>query len=187
MRKTVKILHSIAACGLIGGIMSYMVLLVVAAPATADGFVQLRSLIAAVSNYVLLPSLAVGLVSGLLSMIVHRPFLEKGWVWLKAALGILMFKGVLTIIGAKADYAADLAAKIAAGTASPERLERMLTLEWYTLIVVLAVAVANIVLGVWRPGLKRRVRRRVPDAATAEKAGGRSAEMTMPAAAAPKR
>ncbi len=167
MRKTVKILHTVAACGLIGGILSYMVLLLVAAPATAEGFADFRALIAALSNYVLLPSLAVGLVSGLLSMIVHRPFLDLGWVWIKAALGILMFKGVLTIVGAKADYAADLAQKIASGTVAPERLERMLTQEWYTLVVVLAVAIANIVLGVWRPGLKRRRRPAVQRTAAA--------------------
>ena len=54
----------------------------------------------AISDWVLLPSLAVALVSGLVSMVVHRPFLDKGWVWIKAGLGILMFKGTLTIVSA---------------------------------------------------------------------------------------
>ena len=161
MRKLVKILHTVAAGGLIGGLVAYMVLLVAAQPESALGYAELRSSIAALSNYVLLPSLGIALVSGLLSMVVHQPFLDTGWAWIKAALGILMFKGVLTIVGAKANYAAGVAERIASGEASPDALDNMLTLEWYTLIAILAISVANVVLGVWRPSLKRRPRPRV--------------------------
>lgn len=153
MRKTVKILHSIAAAGLIGGLFSYMVLLVAAPQGTPAAYADLRLSIAAVSDYVLLPSLAIALVSGLISMVVHRPFLDMGWVWVKAVLGILMFKGVLTIIGAKSGYAATVAQRIASGDAPPDALANMLALEWGTLIVVAAIAAANVVIGVWRPRL----------------------------------
>ncbi|MEO1567999.1 MAG: DUF2269 family protein, partial [Pseudomonadota bacterium] len=104
-RKTVKILHTVAAAGLIGGLGSYMILLAVGTPSDLGGYASLRQSISAISDYVLLPSLFVGLVSGLLSMVVHPPFLDRGWVWIKALLGILMFKGVLTIVNAKANYA----------------------------------------------------------------------------------
>lgn len=155
MRKTVKILHTISACGLIGGLGCYMVLLVAAPQDTPEAYADLRQSIAVISDYVLLPSLAVALVSGLLSMVVHSPFLDRGWVWIKAALGILMFKGVLTIISAKSDYAARIAGEMATGDAAPEALDSLLALEWGTLWAVMAISVANVVLGVWRPRLVR--------------------------------
>ncbi|WP_372423377.1 DUF2269 family protein [Salinarimonas chemoclinalis] len=159
MRKLVKILHTIAAGGLIGGLGAYAVLLVAGPQETADAYADLRQSIAVLSNWVVLPSLAVALVSGLLSMIVHRPFQDAGWVWIKAGLGILMFKGTLTIVSAKADYAATMAARMAAGEAPPDALADMIRLEWGTLAVVFAIAVANVVLGIWRPRLVR-----LPDA-----------------------
>jgi uncharacterized membrane protein len=155
MRKAVKILHSLAAGGLLGGLACYAVLLLAAPQHSPAAYADLRQSIAVISDYVLLPSLAVALVSGLISMIVHRPFLDLGWVWLKALLGILMFKGTLTIVSAKADYAATLSRRIAEGEAPPGALADLLALEWGTLAVVAAIAVANVVLGIWRPRLAR--------------------------------
>lgn len=150
-RKTVKILHTVAAAGLIGGLAAYMVLLVVATPSEPEAYAGLRRSLQIVSSYILIPSLAIGLLSGLVSMLVHTPFLDKGWVWFKALLGILMFKGVLTIDSAKADYAATVSQQIAEGTAPADALQSLLGLEWWTCVGVMAVAVANVVLGVWRP------------------------------------
>lgn len=158
MRKALKILHTVASGGLIGGLMAYMILLLAVDPGSLAAYADLRAAIAAVSNYVLLPSLAVALVTGLFSMAMHPPFLNKPWAWIKAGLGILMFKGVLTIVGAKADHAASVSAKIAAGEAAPGALDGMLTLEWYTLATVMALCIANVVLGVWRPNRLRRAR-----------------------------
>ncbi|NBC23066.1 MAG: DUF2269 family protein [Gammaproteobacteria bacterium] len=110
-RMVVKILHTLASAGLIGGLFAYMVLLAAAPQDSAAAYADLRASIAAISNWVLLPSLAVALVTGLASMVVHGPFRDKSWAWIKAALGILMFKGVLTIVSAKADYAATVSAR----------------------------------------------------------------------------
>ena len=156
MRKVLKILHTVAAAGLIGGLGGYMILLVAAPQDTPAAYADLRQSIAALGNWLLLPSLAVALVSGLFSMAAHRPFLDRGWTWLKALTGILMFKGVLTIIGAHADYAAALSRRIAEGEPAAELLERALAYEWYTLIAVMALSVGNVVLGVWRPRLSGR-------------------------------
>lgn len=155
MRKALKILHTLATCGLIGGIVAYGVILL-NEPRDAAAYADLRGHVAAISNRILLPSLALALVSGLLAIAVHRPFQSPRWVWVKAALGILMFKSVLTVVGAKADYGARVAAEIAAGTAAPDALDRALAYEWWALGSVLALSVANVVLGVWRPSLKRR-------------------------------
>lgn len=89
-------------------------------------------------------------------MAAHGPLPEQGWVWLKAASGILVFKGVLTVVGAKADHAAVVARRIAEGEAAPELLAQAVAYEWATLAVLLALAAANVVIGVWRPRLGRR-------------------------------
>ncbi|MGJ3265205.1 MAG: DUF2269 family protein [Salinarimonas sp.] len=155
MRKLVKILHSIAAGGLIGGLACYAALLLVAPQETPAAYADLRQSIVVLSDWVILPSLAVALVSGLVSMIVHKPFLDTGWVWIKAVLGVLMFKGVLTIVSAKAAYAASMSRRIADGEAAPDALADLVALEWGTLAVVGAITVANVVLGIWRPRLVR--------------------------------
>ncbi len=154
MRKTLKILHTLAACGMIGGLLVYMLLLVEARQDTPEAYADLRWSISQLSDYVLMPSLAIVVVSGLLAMVVHRPYMDKRWAWVKAASGILMFKGVLTIVGAKANYAAGVAEKIANGEASREALDAALAYEWYALGAILALSVANVILGVWRPKLK---------------------------------
>ena len=78
------------------------------------------------------------------------------WAWIKAATGILMFKGVLTIVGAKADYAASVSERIASGELDVEVLETALAYEWQALVTIFAISVLNVVLGVWRPNIKRR-------------------------------
>jgi hypothetical protein len=153
-----------------------MVLLVFAPQGDAAQYADLRQSIAAISTYVLLPSLAIALVSGLLSMLVHQPFIDMGWVWIKALLGILMFKGVLTIVSAKADYAAAMADRIAAGSAPPDALQQLLVLEWSTLWIVMAMSVANVVLGIWRPKFARPAKAEPVPAARPGSAGETQAE-----------
>jgi hypothetical protein len=150
-KMTLKIFHTLAAAGLIGGLGAYMLMLVFAPQETPADYADLRETIKAISDYLLLPSLALALVTGLLAMVVHHPFQDRGWVWIKAASGILMFKGVLTIVSAKAAHAADMARRIAEGTAPPDALDQLIGLEWGTLWAVMAISVANVVLGVWRP------------------------------------
>lgn len=156
MRKTLKILHTLSACGIIGGLLVYMILLFDAPQGTPEAYADLRESIAMISDYVLVPSLALVLVSGLLAMAVHHPYMNKRWAWFKAALGILMFKGVLTVVGTHADYAATVSRRITNGEAPADELATALTYEWDTLWLVMALSVVNVVLGVWRPRLERR-------------------------------
>lgn len=151
MRKATKILHTLASCGLIGALLGYMVILVAAPHDMVATYANARATILALCNYVLLPSLAIALMSGLLSMVVHPPFQELRWAWLKALLGFSMFEATLGIIQAKASTAAVLSAKIAAGGAQQKALADAVANEWGSLIVIMAISIANVVVGVWRP------------------------------------
>lgn len=95
MRKLLKILHTIGSCGLIGGLAGYMAIWAFAPQETAADFAAARLIIGVLGNFLLIPWLGVCLVTGLLAMAVHRPFQERRWVWVKAALGIGMFEGTM--------------------------------------------------------------------------------------------
>ncbi len=83
MRRAVKFLHTVASGGMIGAFLGYLVILAFSPQGSPQALADMRQTISALSNYLLLPSLAVALVSGLLSMVVHKPFLEHRWVWAK--------------------------------------------------------------------------------------------------------
>jgi len=91
MRQFLKFLHTLASCGLIGAVLGYMIVLTYAPQGTVVEYAAARQTIVHLCNYLLIPSLAIALVSGLLSIAVHRPFQNRRWVWVKAALGISMF------------------------------------------------------------------------------------------------
>lgn len=158
-RKTLKFLHTASACGIIGALAGYAVLLLYAPQQTPAQYADVRTTIDILCNVVLLPSLAIALISGLLSMAVHTPFQEMRWVWVKALLGLGMFESTLAIIQSKAHTAAKISAQIASGEAAPNALHSALSTEWSSIAAILALSLANIALGVWRPALARRVRR----------------------------
>ncbi len=141
---------------MIGALAGYMIVLAAAPQDTPADYADMRQAINALSDYLLLPSLAVVLVSGLLSMMVQPVFMERGWVWVKALSGLAMFEGTLAVIGAKANHAAKVSRQIAEGTAKPDALDTALAYEWYALAFIAALSVANVALGVWRPALSRR-------------------------------
>ncbi len=156
MRKTLKFFHTLASCGLIGALAGYGIILAFAPQDTPARYADIRHTIDVLCDYVLMPSLAVALVTGLLAMAVHRPFQELRWVWIKALLGIGMFEATLAVIQSKADYAAKISAKMVTGEAGPDALDVALASEWTSLGAIMALSIANIVLGVWRPAFVRR-------------------------------
>jgi hypothetical protein len=121
-------------------------------------YADLRASISAICDYLLVPSLAVALVSGLVAMAVHAPFLDQRWAWAKALLGISMFEGTLGFVGHKATTAAEFSAKVADGAATQAELDAAIASEWQALGVVLALTVANVILGVWRPAMRGRTK-----------------------------
>ena len=156
MRQALKFLHSCSSAGIIGGLLAYMLVLLKSPQETAQQFADMRVTIEAICNLILIPSLALALVTGLLAMAVHRPFQERRWAWVKALLGIGMFESTLAITQSKAAYATNLAKKILAGEAESGALQAALGSEWTTLWAIMAISLANVALGVWRPKLQGR-------------------------------
>jgi hypothetical protein len=156
MRKALKFAHTLAACGFVGSLLAYAVVLAYGRQATPALYADMRATIDLICTYVLLPSLGVVLVSGLLAMAAHKPFLKLRWVWVKALLGISTFEGTLIVIQGRARKAAEAADEIVRGAGDPAVLAKLISSEWAALFVILAIALANIVLGVWRPVLAGR-------------------------------
>lgn len=155
-RKTLKILHTVSAAGLIGGLFAYFFLIPVGTGLAPAELARTRGLIATLCNWALLPSLAIALVSGLIAMVAHTPFLDKGWVWIKALMGILMFKGVLLLVVAEANHAAAAAARMAETGAAEPLFTSVHYAEGWAVGVVLALSIANVIFGVWRPRIVAR-------------------------------
>ena len=157
MRQTVKFLHIVSSCGLIGALLIHMLVLLYAPQETAEHVALLRGTISLIARYILVPSLGLSLVSGLLSMLVHKPYLARRWAWAKAALGLSMFEATLAVTQSKAVAAAELAARIARGegdSTTQPLLAEALHNEWNVLYAILALSLAQTALGIWRPKLE---------------------------------
>ena len=156
MRQLMKFLHTVSSAGIVGGLLAYGLILTFAPQGTPQDYADMRQTISAICQYMIMPALGISLVTGLLAMAVHRPFQELRWVWVKALLGISMFEATLAIIQAKGADAARISAKIAAGEPLQQDLALTISSEWTTLGAIMAISLANYVLGVWRPALAMR-------------------------------
>lgn len=157
MRQLMKFLHTLGAIGLMGAMACFLVTLIHApSPAALPEYAATRVSMAAVAKWIFMPSLGVTLISGLLAIAISPAFHNAGWAWVKAASGILIFEsGFVGILGPM-QREADTAVKLIAGQGDAAMLGLTLAPEKMTLWILLAVSVANVVLGVWRPYLVRR-------------------------------
>jgi hypothetical protein len=155
LRRVLKMVHELAAIGVFGAIVACLVLLA-NAPSEPVAYAGLRQSIVVLHQWLLVPSLAAVLISGLIAIAATEAFKDAGWAWIKALLGLVMFEGALLTIVASGKKAAEYAALAASGdeaTAAP--LAAALRTEWGGLWVMFAVSAANVWLGVWRPRFRR--------------------------------
>lgn len=156
MRRLLKFLHTMGSAGLLGAMASLVVMLSLSpAPSALTGYAATRGAMGAVATWIFLPALAVTLMSGLLAMALNRAFLNAGWAWVKLATGVLMFEGGLVYVQGPMKQEAEQSARALAGLVDPAVLAVSLTGERGTLWVLLAVATANVALGIWRPRILR--------------------------------
>ncbi len=155
MKRLLKALHELGAVGVIGSFAACIVLIGTTPARPLIGYAAVRHGIAAITQWLLVPSLALVLISGLLAIAANDAYKNAGWAWLKAILGISLFEGTLSTVAASARHAAELSALAAAGPTDPAQLADVLRTEWGGLWLLLALSLANIVIAVWRPRLRR--------------------------------
>lgn len=151
-RKALKILHTLGALGMTGGIVAYMVLAKYGLqPEVTTDYLSVREAIATVSRWIILPSMLVVFMSGLMAMAIHAPFHNLAWVWIKAATGILVFKATLGSVDGPAMNAVSAARSALENGHSRAWLENAVADHWGALWVLLGLMALNVVLGIWRP------------------------------------
>jgi len=156
MRRTMKFLHTMGAIGLMGSMACLLVLLsVIPPPSSLSQYALMRAAMSSIATWVFLPSLALTLVAGLLAIAVNRGYHNAGWAWVKLASGILIFEWGFAAVQGPMQQEAELSAQVVAGGAEASALAASLAAEMNSLWVLLAVATANVVFGIWRPRLTR--------------------------------
>ena len=153
VRLGLKAMHDMAAIGIGGGLAACLVLNLMAASLAPAEFAVARQAVAAIARWLLLPSLAFVLVTGLLAIAATRGYHDAGWAWVKALLGLSLFEATLVTIGASSRQA-----ELAAAAADPALLAALLRSERNTLYLLIALCIVNVVLAVWRPKLTYKVR-----------------------------
>ena len=136
-----------------GSFAACIVMVATAPTHSLVAYAAARQSIAAVTQWLLVPSLAVVSVSGLLAIAANKAYINAGWAWLKAFLGISMFEGTLLTVAGSARRAAELSAMAVSGPLDPEQLAEVLHAEWGGLWLLLVLSLANIAIAVWRPSL----------------------------------
>lgn len=142
-----KVLHEIGSIGYGGALAACLVINLVANRASPEQFAAARKLFAAIAQYVLFPSMGIVVVSGLFALAATRAYINAGWAWVKALLGLSVFEATLLIVGS-----GQRQAELTAAT-DPTLVDTMLRSERLTLWLLITVSVANVVLAVWRPRL----------------------------------
>ena len=104
-----------------------------------------------------LPSLGLTLIAGLLAIAFNRPYHNASWAWLKAASGLLVFESGFVGVMGPMQQEAERSAGALAGQVDPATLAGSPGAEQGVLWVLLAVATVNVMLGIWRPRLVRRI------------------------------
>ncbi len=157
LKKPMKALHELGAIGVTGSFATCLILFMTAPRNSLNAYAVTCQAIATIAQWLLVPSLALVLVTGLLAMILNSVYLEAGWAWLKALLGIGIFEGTLQTVVAGARRAAELSVLATSGHGDPAQLSQLLRAESNGLKLLLLLCLVNIVLGIWRPNFNLTV------------------------------
>ena len=157
MKRLFKFLHEVGTVGMMGAVAAQLIMAVHAQGLPDLEYAAVRQSILLVSEWLLLPSLCVVLLSGLWAMAAHSPYHNADWAWIKLGMTALVLEGTLIAVQGPAKQAAELSLRIAAGEAElGAQLQDALRHEQGGAVVVLLLATANIVLAVWRPRFRVR-------------------------------
>jgi hypothetical protein len=129
LTRALKILHEIGAIGVAGSFAACIVLIAKTPTPSLIAYAAMRQGIAAIAQWLLLPSLGMVLISGLLAIAATNAYKNAAWAWIKALLGISVFEGTLLTINASARHAADLATLAASGHGDAVQLAEVLRTE----------------------------------------------------------
>ena len=151
-----KFLHTIGAIGLMGAMACLLVLLGIAtSPQPLPGYALLTTAMSRIATWIYLPSMALTLMSGLAAIGINRAFHNAGWAWAKLLTGVLMFEWSLAGVVQPLQSEAERTARAMLDTSDPAILAAVIAPTRNSIWVLLGVAAANVVLGVWRPRLTR--------------------------------
>lgn len=135
---------------------SQLVLLSLAPPPDALAeYALIRGAMGSIATWIFFPSLGLTLIAGLIALGYSKAFHNAGWAWAKAISGILVFEsGFVGILGPM-QREAERSAEALAGRIDASSLATSLIAERNTLWILLAVATANVIFGIWRPRLTK--------------------------------
>ena len=156
MQRLIKFLHTMGAIGLMGAMMSLLVLLsFLPEPSSLPEYARMRIAMGGIATWIFLPSLALTLIAGLLAIAANRAYQDAGWALVKLATGILLFEFGFVAVQGPMQQEAALSVQALANTVDAAALGTTLDAERGSLWVLLGVAIVNVVLGVWRPHIGR--------------------------------
>jgi hypothetical protein len=124
-------------------------------PKPLAAYALMRGAMAEIATWIFYPSLALTLIAGLLAVAANSSYHNAGWAWAKLATGILVFESGLVYVLGPIQEEAKRSASALAGQLDPALITGAYGAERSTLWVLLAIATANVVLGIWRPRLTR--------------------------------
>jgi hypothetical protein len=149
-------MHTMGAIGLMGAMACLLVLLsFTPAPASLSEYALMRGAMGGIATWIFLPSLGLTLIAGLLAIGFNRIYQNAGWAWAKLLSGVVVFEWGFAAIQGPMQQEAELSARALAHEADAATLAASLGAEWKSLWVMLALATANVILGIWRPRLTR--------------------------------
>lgn len=151
-KRSVKFLHTFTGLGLVGGLAAYMLVLW-AEPGvdSVESYAAMRESLAAVSKWLIMPSMVGVLISGLLAMALHFSYMEAPWVWLKMLSGVLVFEASIGSVDGPARAAVILSERAVAGEIDAAALAAGVHDEWGAFWALLFLSAMNVALATWRP------------------------------------